>query len=249
MRQFLARRRPSPALAVAFIALLAALSGTAVALPGRNTVDSGDLKRNSVRSSDIRAGAVKTSELGANAVTSAKVRNNTVTGNDVDESTFGKVPSATSADTAANATNANRAATAGGVDGRIPFFLKLEPGQTQLIAENGAVSIFAQCLTEGGNDIIRLLANTTQDGAVMEGAVDHPGTAGNFLNIATPEAQRILLLNQAADGTTSVANLIDNGFVMAPDGQSLGVDSESTALGVNYAGAGCITTGVVNAVG
>ncbi len=45
MRDFLARR-PSPAMAVAFVALLAALSGTAIALPGTNTVDSGDIKNN-----------------------------------------------------------------------------------------------------------------------------------------------------------------------------------------------------------
>jgi len=31
-------------MAVAFLALLAALCGTAVALPGRNTVDSGDIR-------------------------------------------------------------------------------------------------------------------------------------------------------------------------------------------------------------
>jgi hypothetical protein len=58
-------RRPTPAMVVAFIALLAALSGTAVALPGRDTVDSGDIKR----------GAVKRSDVGRNAITSAKVRN------------------------------------------------------------------------------------------------------------------------------------------------------------------------------
>ncbi len=58
-------RTPSPALVVAFIALLAALSGTAVALPGKGTVDSGDLKR----------GAVKRSDIARNAVNSAKVKN------------------------------------------------------------------------------------------------------------------------------------------------------------------------------
>jgi hypothetical protein len=61
-------RRPSPAMAVAFIALLAALSGTAVALPGQNTVDSGD----------IRKGAVKRSDIARNAVNSSKVANNSL---------------------------------------------------------------------------------------------------------------------------------------------------------------------------
>jgi hypothetical protein len=70
MRRF--ARRPSPAMAVAFIALLAALSGTAVALPGKNTVDSGDIKK----------GAVKRSDLGKNAVTSLKVKNSSLLAED-----------------------------------------------------------------------------------------------------------------------------------------------------------------------
>jgi hypothetical protein len=71
MRSFLSRR-PSPAMAVAFIALLAALSGTAVALPGTNTVDSGDIKK----------GNVKRSDLGRNAVTSSKVKDGSLLAND-----------------------------------------------------------------------------------------------------------------------------------------------------------------------
>ena len=34
-------RRPSASMSVAFVALIAALSGTAVALPGKNSVNSG----------------------------------------------------------------------------------------------------------------------------------------------------------------------------------------------------------------
>jgi hypothetical protein len=51
-------RRPSAAMVVAFVALLAALSGTAVALPGKNTVDSGDIKKANVKKSDIAKNAV-----------------------------------------------------------------------------------------------------------------------------------------------------------------------------------------------
>jgi len=45
-------------MAVAFLALLLALSGTAIALPGKNRVDSGDIKNNSVRGQDLRNGGV-----------------------------------------------------------------------------------------------------------------------------------------------------------------------------------------------
>jgi hypothetical protein len=50
--------RPSAAMSVALIALIAALSGTAVALPGSNTVDSGDIKNGQVKRVDIATGAV-----------------------------------------------------------------------------------------------------------------------------------------------------------------------------------------------
>jgi hypothetical protein len=93
---------------VAFVALLAALSGTAAALPGASTVDSGDIKNNAVRSTDIRN----------NNVSSKDVRNDSLTGLDIDESTLGQVPSANSANSANNAntaTNATTAATANSV--------------------------------------------------------------------------------------------------------------------------------------
>jgi hypothetical protein len=51
-------RRLSPAMAVAVVALVLALGGAAVALPGRNSVRSNDIKPHNVRLSDIARGAV-----------------------------------------------------------------------------------------------------------------------------------------------------------------------------------------------
>ena len=51
-------RRPSPAMIVAVIALVLALGGAAVALPGRNSVTSNDINRHNVKLSDIARGAV-----------------------------------------------------------------------------------------------------------------------------------------------------------------------------------------------
>lgn len=65
---------------VAGIATCLALAtvGGAQALPGKNTVDSGD----------IINGQVKTKDLGANAVKGPKVADNSLTGNDVRESSL-----------------------------------------------------------------------------------------------------------------------------------------------------------------
>ncbi len=75
MRKFLASTRPTPAMAVAFVALLAALSGTAIALPGKNSVDSGDIKKNTVRSADIRNGTILSKDI--NRRTRAALRGQT----------------------------------------------------------------------------------------------------------------------------------------------------------------------------
>ncbi len=48
---------------VGFVALFFALGGVAYALPGQNTVDSGDIIDNAVKSVDIRGGAVGPADL------------------------------------------------------------------------------------------------------------------------------------------------------------------------------------------
>ncbi len=58
-----ASRLPSPAMLVAVIALVAALAGSAVALPGSNSVKSNDIKRDAVEGTDIASGAVKPADL------------------------------------------------------------------------------------------------------------------------------------------------------------------------------------------
>jgi hypothetical protein len=57
-------KRPSAAMTVAFVALIAALSGTAAALPGKNSVKSDDIKNRQVKNAD----------LAKNSVTSLKVK-------------------------------------------------------------------------------------------------------------------------------------------------------------------------------
>jgi hypothetical protein len=85
--------RPSPAMIVALIALFAALSGTAFAALGKNTVGSKQLK----------AKAVTAGKIANNAVTSAKVAKGSLTGEDINVNALGTVPSATSAASAGNA--------------------------------------------------------------------------------------------------------------------------------------------------
>jgi hypothetical protein len=75
--------RPSPGLIVAIAALVVALSGVAVGLPGRNSVDSGDIQRNAVTTKKIKKNAVTSSRLAGNAVTTGKIGPRQVTAADL----------------------------------------------------------------------------------------------------------------------------------------------------------------------
>jgi len=65
--------KPSPALLVAIIALVAALAGSAVALPGKNTIDKNDLKKGSVTGKAIKAGAVDSAAIADGQVGAADI--------------------------------------------------------------------------------------------------------------------------------------------------------------------------------
>lgn len=64
---------PSPALIVAICALLVALSGTALALPGRNSVEANDIARDAVKAKHIRDAAVGAGEIRDGEVRAAEI--------------------------------------------------------------------------------------------------------------------------------------------------------------------------------
>jgi hypothetical protein len=87
MRDLLSRMRPSPAMVVAVVALIAALGGTAFALK----IGTKQLKNGAVKTKKLANGAVKTNKLGNGAVTTAKLGNGAVTS---DKIAAGAVPRA-----------------------------------------------------------------------------------------------------------------------------------------------------------
>ncbi len=83
MRNLIRRARPSAAMIVAVIALVAAVGGTAVGLPGKKSVDKNDLKKNVVKSKIIKDGQVKTADIGAGEVNSGDIGNGEVGAGDI----------------------------------------------------------------------------------------------------------------------------------------------------------------------
>jgi len=108
------KRLPSPSMGVAFVALLAALGGTAVALPGSNTVTTGDIKKGAVKSSDVKNSSLTRSDIKNSTLRGSDVGSNTLTGSDINEGSLGTVPSANTANTASTATSAGNAGSVGG---------------------------------------------------------------------------------------------------------------------------------------
>lgn len=240
-------KRPSPAMIVAVIALVAALTGTAFAALGKNSVGSKQLKKNAVTAAKIKGNAVteakirnssvSTGKLKDAAVTAEKIANGAVTGAKVQTSSLGKVPSAASADTASN------------LVGQQSFFARLGPGQSQTIASHGSVSLVATCESAGGTDSVKILGQTTLSGAILRGVNPLLGPGINaFLEPNTPANNRQFVAFSDTTGDISVLSSIDQGFVLGPDLAMIAANSEGIALGLNYGGSTCLAAGVVNLI-
>jgi hypothetical protein len=201
-------------------------------------IGSNEIKGNSITTGKIKKNAVTASKIKKNSIITAKIKNGAVTGPKINLATLGTVPSATTATTATS------------LVGQVPFSIKLAPGQAQTIVSNGAVSLVAVCETGvgGTDDRVRVLGQTSQDRSILDGIDDLTGPA-TFLNVATPPDEREFVSRQTTSGQTLVNAEIDQGFVMAPNGQTISVNSEGLALGLNYAGATCLVVGTANLIG
>jgi hypothetical protein len=101
------KRRPSPAMVVAFVALGVALAGTANALPGKNRVRKDDIARAAVRTQHLYRNVVRTKHLRARNVTRSKIARrainsdlvgqDAITGENIVESSLSTVPNASKA--------------------------------------------------------------------------------------------------------------------------------------------------------
>jgi hypothetical protein len=99
VRIYSRRFRPSPSMAVAFLALVVALGGTSYAVTR--------LPANSVGSKQLKAGAVARVDLKDDSVNGAKVAKDTLTGADISEASLAQVSAALTAGSAGTASHAN----------------------------------------------------------------------------------------------------------------------------------------------
>jgi hypothetical protein len=217
------RRRPSPALIIAMIALFVSLSGVAYGV-ATGSIDSREIKNNDVRSGDLRNNDIRTKDLRNNEVRGLDIRNstvqgrdvalNTLTGDDVNESRLGKVPSATTADSATSATSATsaqNAATVGGMSVQ-KIFAKQSPGVTGgPIFQTDYFALVGNC--PGGNaDLILTGRSGVQANATVHSIIQN-GTASftSSNNLAT--ANLNLLGAQGVEGSAYITVSATDGRV------------------------------------
>jgi hypothetical protein len=229
--KYILRRRPSPALVIACIALFVSLSGVSYGVATgfidsreirNNTITSGDVRNNTLRTFDIRNNEVRGFDVRNSSLQGRDIAFNTLTGADVNETTLGKVPGAAAADNA----------TAVTVLKTIAPVTIAEGGAPATLVSHGPLTLSAACGDSGGSTAARLRVQTTE-----------AGSAGSDVPTIDP-----------ADGAVTVAELLDlpaaprsaanrDVFAWAPSGKGLtgqfGVISDGSGAG------SCVFTGHV----
>ena len=129
------------------------------------------------------------------------------------------------------------------------FAIGLDYGESETITTNGPISVVADCVQSGGDDMARLLAETTVDGALMNGVDDRNGSgiapSGGTLDTTSAADDRELVRISPDTGTVLGATTIDQAWVLAPTGEAIHLNSEGIVLAVNYGDDGhdCIISG------
>lgn len=152
-------RRPSPAVIIAFIALLGAWGGPAVA---QSLIGSKHIKDASIRGRDIRANTITGRHV--KNLTGRDIRPNGLDGSDIDEETLDQVPSAMRADTAKGLEKASL--------NRVAYAEPAGSG-TATLFEAGGLRVQASCAADG--TLVATADAPGATGAIARASVTRPG--------------------------------------------------------------------------
>lgn len=219
------KRRPSPALVIAVMALFVSLGGVSYGI-ARNTVGSAQIRNNSIRSRDIRNndvlsrdiknGAVFGKDIHRSTISGSRVKKNTLKGANILESTLGIVPSANVA---------NLAGRAGSVNGLTIFPLKRATASASRTAapeiplgSTGNFRFYAKCYMESGNVRAREYVALSSGQAIMSTEDEDDLGDSAYLQPSTAETDREL---ETADaGANAVDSDNDDADFRATDGNT-----------------------------
>jgi hypothetical protein len=208
--------RPTPALIVAMVALVTAMSGAAIALPGKGTVSTNDIKKaaitkkliakgavgsqqiigKSIKGNRIKDGGVKAKQIADATITDKKIADATITGQKLADATItGKQV----ADDGLSDKNISDYDVIG--DGS---FVKLTATEAPTLAgalaaapetvlfSKGQLTIYAKCYrdTTAGEIEGGIYARTSANGAILQGDSNLPSGDAVLLDTNTAEADR-----------------------------------------------------------
>ena len=127
----------------------------------------------------------------------------------------------------------------------MPFDIALDKGEIQQFGTNGPISFEAACLDNAGDPEAIIRAKTSANDSVVMDSVwvfFDGGIVEGYLLSSTADGDRVMF-DGPTSAATQVANYIDGGFILTASGEYLGLDGETLAIGVNYAGNDCVFVG------
>jgi hypothetical protein len=229
---------PSPGLIVGVTALVVAMAGSAIALPGTGRIEAGDLKRGAVKTQAlhhravttqkiqrqaVRGGklahaSVKPGKLKAGAVTTSKLANGAITGVKVANDSIDATKLADRA-----VIQPQKVAAAGGAN----LSAARDAAAPALLFEKGPLSLYAKCFTDTSSDTTYgyVYAATRSEGSVLLSDEDKLA-GGPFLDPDTAEAQREAIGQRA--GNDSARGAMGELQLVAGDGTA--VQGQMSAL-------------------
>jgi hypothetical protein len=232
--------RPTPALFVALIALVMAMSGAAVALPGKNSVDATDLAKGSVTTRAIAKGAIGSKQIDGESIKGNRIKDAGVTDAKLADGAVTEAKIADGAVTAAKvgdgtlstknlsndfviSSDAGSFVKLNATDGANEAAARTAAPETTLMTK-GNITISAKCFRDtGGNETFaEMYVATSANGAVFNGATDSlsgGNAATDFLNTDTPITDRVLDDDSATGNDASFNEGEDT--ILGPDGTSL----------------------------
>jgi hypothetical protein len=260
------KRRPSAATVLAFVALVVALSGSAIATPvahiakqitGKNIKNStitgadvkngrlsgADIKNGSIGSADIGTFQVKGAEIAPDSIGGDKVKPDSLDGSDIIESGLGKVPAAGNAD----AVQGHGASDFVSTSHLQSWNLKLNQGDDKVLAKNEFLELHAVCDPAG---TVPAPQGSTHYYILNSGTVGHgvasasDGTAGG----ANPDAD----FNPGDSALFNYNDIGDIGGVQLPNGASMvtnGTFATDNVADPATFGGDCAFSGSVNVTG
>lgn len=239
---------PSPALWVALVALVVAMSGAAVALPGKGQVKKDDLAKGAVTAKAIAKNAVRSKNIKTGAVTGAKVKDGSLGSADVGDDSLTSKDIGDYAVFSSSTGNlvkltATEAATEAAGRAAAP---------ATVLFSKGGLTLYAKCFRDTGTDTTynEIYVATAADGALLDGSDDLGGgpAATDFLNTTTAEVDRQI---DTATTTGATAQIDEGEFtVVGADGTHLlGQTTVAVKNGVLAGGNGVYGAGNVCLVG